>query len=212
MRGALQDLRGEEPAGEDPERLPLRRRRAHRHRPREPRPRRCADLPLVTRQLPGGRRDGLGPGVLGSHPHGVRARWSRSSTTWPRARRPDAARSCAHEQASQRRGRPEGGRRRGAATAEEPSGLDRRGRRAARAAHPRAGRGPAPRARRAEGPAPAPARRVRELQEARGARPPAGRGRRGGGGAEGASCPPSTTSSARWTPPGGERRCARASS
>ena len=81
----LQDLRGEEPAGEDPERLHLRRRRPHLHRPREPGSRAAATWPLVTASYPRGRRAGLGPRRAGLDAHGVRARH--------RARRPRRARA-----------------------------------------------------------------------------------------------------------------------
>ena len=83
MRALFQDLRGEGPAGEDPERLPLRRRlrassSATRARPRAAGRRRWSRPAIAV-----DGEAGWGLGVLGSTAHGVRRGSSPSSTTWP---------------------------------------------------------------------------------------------------------------------------------
>jgi heat-inducible transcriptional repressor len=76
MRGPVPNLRGEEPPGEDPERLHLRRRSAHPDRPREPRPRAAGPLPGGG-QLSRRRRGHRGPSECWDRPA-----WSTRGS-WP---------------------------------------------------------------------------------------------------------------------------------
>ena len=136
MRALFRTFEEKGPAGEDPERLPLRRRHPDPDRPREPRSR--PPRPGLCHRVParGGRSCRTGPRSAGLDPHGVRPRGRPGRPRGPRPSARPSGRSSREQEGQTEPTRRTAGHERARALARaaqpDPGGRPRVRRRAGR--------------------------------------------------------------------------------